>query len=225
MKRLQNFVRGVEAFALFFALWLEQWAEQYLFKNNSAPLALLLLAAFVGLVVFVKLAQFLVTRWVDKSPTLRRLILGDDYIEGFWFNKVQTHDAALFGLLRIKVTEGGVTVHGEQYDESGRLTATWDSQMAEYHNNTLQYAYLVKYVGRSDTQDVYGFSDISFSKVTGCPGQYTGRFQDISPIDKTANTFTFVGSRVVEKPKLAHLMGTGKQGVVLELIADAAKNV
>lgn len=223
MKKLHTFVRGVEALALFLALWIEEWAEKYLFTSKSAHLALLVVTGFVGLVVIVKLAHSAMTHWVDHSPRLRKLILGDDYIEGFWFNKVQLSTTARFGLLRIIVTEGGVTVHGEQFDELGKLTATWESQMADYHNNTLRYAYLVKYIGRPDTQDVYGFSDISFSKVSGCPMQYSGRFQDISPNDETANTFTFVGFRLVNDIHIADLKGGRKPSVIAALIADASK--
>lgn len=223
MKKLHTFVRAVEALALFLALWIEQWAQQYLFKSHSAPLALLVVTGFVGLVAVVKLAHYTMTHWVDTSPQLRKLILGDDYIEGYWFNKVQTSTSALFGLLRIIVTEAGVRVHGEQFDASGKLTATWESQMADYHNNNLRYAYLVKYVGRPDSQDIYGFSDISFSKVSGCPMEYSGRFQDISPNDETANTFTFVGFRIVNDLHIADFKGSRKQAAISALIGEASK--
>lgn len=223
MKKLHTFVRVIEALALFLALWIEEWAEKYLFTSKSAPLALLVVTGFVGMVVIIKLAHSAVSRWVDTSPRLRKLILGDDYIEGYWFNKVVMGNSVRYGVLRILATEGGVTVHGEQYDPTGKVTATWESQMADYHNNTLRYAYMVKYVGRTDSQDTYGFSDISFSKVSGCPMQYAGRFQDISPNDETANTFTFVGFRVVNDIQIAGLSTSAKQTSIAAMIADIDK--
>jgi len=222
MKNLKLFRRAIQSLVVFGVFWLEKLVEYHLLEGKKSPPALVWIVAAVGLVALLYAVEWGINTWFDHSEWMREAILQDDFIEGVWFNKVKASGTALYGLLYIKVKEDSAVVHGTQYDEQGSLTGTWDSYMAEYHGNTLKYAYHVMYINQPERQGVRGVSDISFSKTVGMPKEYAGWFQDICPHQQTATTFTFVGRRVTKQPQLGMLAGSEKDRAVKELIAEHA---
>jgi hypothetical protein len=128
MNKLKNFRHAVQSLIVFGVFWLEKSIEYNFLENKKTPPAIIWIVAAVGLMALLWTAEWLVNRWFDYSQKLRRLVLGDDFIEGTWFNKVKLSGQALYGLLHIEVREDGVMVHGAQYDENCKLTATWESR-------------------------------------------------------------------------------------------------
>jgi len=198
VKNLKIFRHATQSLVVFGTFWLEKAVEHDLLLGTHASPTLIWIVAAVGLVALLWFSEWLINKCFDRSVWLRKRILGDDFIEGVWFNKVKLPlPGQAYGLLYIEVKEEGVVVHGSQHKENGQLTATWESYMADYRGNTLRYAYAVKYTERGDIQDVQGVSDISFLKRAGiAPQEYNGRFHDICPSQQPEESITFVGRRL-----------------------------
>lgn len=197
MKRLQQFIRTVQAFGLIVGFYLEKHFEHFLEcvrtqdgKDSSS--SLVLIVAVLALMASIKICEWLADAAVERWSWLRRTILGDSYIEGVWFNGGSA-DKQVFGLLRIAFRDGKVIVEGEQYDGNGSLTATWHCDMAEFDGSTLRYAYEVIYAHKF-SHEIHGTSRLSFAKVSGSgiPRSYNGYFQDIGP----EGAVCFTGFRV-----------------------------
>ena len=219
MKQLHIFRHGVQSLVIFGGFYLEKVVEYDLLEKSKTPPMLIWIVAAIGLVGLLWLIECLINTWFDHSQWFRQILLGEDFIEGIWFNKVKLTEKSLFGLLHIEIKEGGVIVHGTQYDESGARTCTWESYMSDYHGNALRYAYSVKYVDRPDHTDVQGTSEINFTKGSGFPREYVGRFQDICPHQEAASTFTFVGRRITDPKQIARIGTDERQKEIKDLIA------
>lgn len=206
MKRLKNFIDSVKVVVLFVGLYLQKYLEDTLFgPNPPAPWrarAAVLLLLLVLIFMLGKIVEGLIDRW----QILRRLILGSNDIEGVWFNKVFL-DPPLYGLLRIEIKGTNVNIDGEQFDNTGAMTATWRTDMARFDDRTLHYAYTVTHTPARPL-DIRGVSEISFAKAsrTGKPIFYNGRFQDTTE-DPTPRSF--LGFRVDVKDAGSHLSPTG----------------
>ncbi len=221
MKRLERFIQSVKAFALFAGLYLEKYLEQHLLDDKTRKPVLVTLFAFLGLIAFIKVAEAVAEFAIERWRGLRRTILGDNYIEGVWFNKVPLA-SPLYGLLRIEIKESSVRVSGEQYDHNGAMTATWHSEMARFDGSTLAYAYRATYSKHGQQYEVHGVSHISFAKAsrTGAPRSYNGHFHDSVGQQETC---CFTGFRL-ETPTIELLdKPTEKLPAVKQLIAQADK--
>lgn len=220
MKRLLRFTQSVKAFALFGALYLEKYLEVHLLDAKSPKPVLVTVLAFLGLIAAIKLAEAVADFAVERWRGLRRTILGDSYIEGVWFNKVPIA-SPLYGLLRIEIKEGSMRVEGEQYDQTGSMTATWHSDMAQFDGSILTYAYKVIYAKVGQQQEIPGISRISFAKAShsGVPRSYNGHFQDIAGNEVTC---CFTGFRIEDKQTIQRLETPAeKQNAVKQLVGSA----
>lgn len=219
MQRLERFIDAVRAFALFVGLYFEQYLEGHLLNGKSPAPLLVTIFAFLGLIAFVKIAEAATVLAIERWRGFRRTILGDNYIEGIWFNKVPT-TSPLYGLLRIEIKDGSVGIDGEQYDRNGALTASWHSEMSKFDGDVLTYAYKATYSKHGQKHQVDGVSQISFAKAShsGVPQSYNGHFHD-SVGDEQACCFT--GFRVETALKEMLEKPTEKAKAVRDLIAQA----
>ena len=221
MKRLQAFISFVEGFGLLFGFYIERRFEYVL--GNETPKPLLTIIAFLSLLASIMLFGQLAKSSVERWRWLRRTILGDNYIEGVWFNKVPT-EPPLYGLLHFEFRNGSVGVEGEQYNGQAILTATWHSEMAHFDGSILTYAYKVIYVREGQPHEIQGVSRISFAKVSrnGVPLSYNGHFQDIAA---ERQNFCFTGFRLEDEDLLSKIESpSGKHDAILALISRLNSN-
>jgi hypothetical protein len=217
MKRLDNFIQSVKAFALFAGLYLEKYLEQHLIDDKTQKPVLVIVCAFLGLIAVIKVSEKVAEFAIERWRGLRRTILGDNYIEGVWFNKVPIN-SPLYGLLRIEIKDSSVRISGEQYDRNGAMTATWHSEMARFDGSILSYAYRATYSQHGQEQEVHGVSQISFAKVsrTGEPRSYNGHYHDSVGQQQTccftgfrldANTIEMLDKPTEKLPAVKQLIG------------------
>lgn len=228
MKALKSFLAFWQMSAIFCGLYLEKWAEKYLIDDASVHPPLLMFALFVGLAVIIKALDLPFIKGVEKSRRLRRLILGDDYIEGVWFNKIKSGNGNLNGLVHIYFSEGDMRVSGEQYNEEGQLTATWHSTMSEYSEThaELSYAYKSNYFNAADptkTSTVEGISKIRFIKAPmfGIPRTYEGTYEDNCP---SQQKHIFLGKKIESAQEIADLRGVSTKKKALKELAKEKEN-
>jgi hypothetical protein len=215
MKRLEAFIAFVKGFGLLFGFYIERRFEYVL--GDKTPKSLLVIVAFLSLLASIKIFERLAETSIERWRWLRKSILGDNYIEGVWFNKVPTNPP-LYGLLRIELRDGSVGVEGEQYDQDATLTATWHSEMAHFDGSILTYAYRVIYVREGQSHEIQGISRISFAKVSqkGVPRSYNGHFQDIAVEQKN---FCFTGFLLEDQQILAKIeRPDGKHEAITALV-------
>ena len=110
MKQLHTFRHAIQSLVIFGGFYLEKLVEHDLLENTKTPPPVIWIVAAIGLVGLLWLIEYLINVWFDRSQWFRQKLLGDDFIEGIWFNKVKLSDKSLFGLLRIEIKEGGVIV-------------------------------------------------------------------------------------------------------------------
>ena len=216
MKRLQNFIHGAAYLGLLIGFYLEKKFEEQIL-GKEAHLAWRVFLPFLVLLVFAKIFEWGTGTAVERWSWMRKIISGDSYIEGVWFNKVLT-EKPLYGLLLIEFKEGTISLDGEQLDSNAKLTATWHSSMAKFDGKILTYAYEVDYAGKEQPHMIHGVSEISFSRVTvpGPPTNYNGHFQDIAADHKNC---PFTGFRV-ERPNWWSRMWNRHGEDILEKLKD-----
>ena len=219
MKRLKTFIQTVKGFALFAGYYLEKYLEEHLMNQNTRQPILITVFAFLGLVAFIKVFEEIAKMLVERWQGLRRIILGDDYIEGIWFNKVPV-SPPLYGLLRIAIRNNSVNVDGEQYDQHGALTASWHSEMAKFDGRTLRYGYKATYSKHGADQPSHGMSGISFSKSSGVPLTYNGHFRDTAGNEEGRY---FMGFRVADVIAKTLEEPLKKLPTIRDLIAQAER--
>lgn len=226
MNSLKKFLLFWQSIVIFAGLYFEKWAEQYFVDEAQGRPALLTLVTFLGLVVLIKCLDYPFAKGVEKSRKLRRMILGDAYIEGVWFNKVKSGEENRYGLLNIEYQDESICVHGEQYDESGNLKSTWHSVMSTYREKDLNltYAYEANYflpAGDKQVSTIQGISSIRFLKTPagGSPNTYEGSYEDSVPVQEK---HFFLGAKV-DSSEMLKMLANSKKGAIQQLVKEYDK--
>jgi hypothetical protein len=174
----ERFLEWVRILALFSAIFIADLIIKSL-EHTKVPFAGA--AALTGLLAIAAMhvIELLVTTTFDRAIWLRRVILGDEYIEGVWFDTVVGQ--GLYGLITIHIRDGKITTTGEQFDRTGRITATWEDYVVTFEGRTLRGIYRAPQFREGGPSEVYGFSTYIFSGLPGkAPNSYSGFFADSS---------------------------------------------
>jgi hypothetical protein len=114
---------------------------------------------------------------IAHSADVRKMLSGDDYIEGIWIEVYQSRDAETyhFCVLTINCGENAMRLSGVTYGSPDILErGRWKSEAARYKNGSLFYFYEER-VG--DTP-VTGSGRLDFNNVGGYPRRYQSDFFD-----------------------------------------------
>ncbi|MDB5320772.1 MAG: hypothetical protein JWN40_2403 [Phycisphaerales bacterium] len=202
MDRLAAYSRLVDAVAVFSALYLIRLAETHL-EKIGAHTSVILIAAFIILVVSVRLLAFLASQALNYIPLLPRLILGPSNIQGIWFNTIPVDGDTFCGLFVVSLTDGRVRVVGEQFDKAGLVRVTWTSVMTQFDGDTLRFVYQARYTVRNMVER-FGFSTYTF--IRSLPGKqlatFNGQYVDLST---NFESDAFSGFKITDKATLRSL--------------------
>lgn len=159
------------------------------FPSKSVSTAIMLII----IVSAITIATAVMERLVDNSHWLRRVILRDHFVEGFWcdVSVERTSSRVVQGaLLHIYYEDGEIKISGISFDMEGNKIAAFNSTSATYLEKTLYYLY--------NTQSIYApsFSETGFGQLAfdHPPTSYTGFFVDFA----SGTMFRVEGERVSE---------------------------
>lgn len=149
---------------------------------NSKLLAFVTLT--LGSIVFFKLIEFAASKIVDSYVPLRRLIVGLEFIEGWWVDLVITPDknreVDSIGILQI-IYEGdhymAYGVNLDATDVKGKELGNFRCYACYYDNLVFQFAYDGANIRKTGSK-VDGHGEYRFTRQLGCPVSFSGFLDD-----------------------------------------------
>ena len=147
--------------------------------SQSGAIAILL----VLVIIISKLLETIAKNLFDSSTVFRRLVLGDDFIEGCWLHRVYDNanpgQIASFAIIYLTCGNNSINVNGKAYNMDGSFLASFSTAATVYQNGKLRGIYDgLKTTAPSG--DVIGYSEYSFvkSKSKGIPLMWSGFLYD-----------------------------------------------
>ena len=118
---------------------------------------------------------------IDQSRWLRKRILADHFIEGYWIDKVQgvAADEALdvYAIIKIKCERGRYEVSGESFDGTGEPLGNFRCYTSSYSDFQLRYAY-EGINSRHPESKVEGYGEYHFTPGRVVPVTFSGFIYD-----------------------------------------------
>jgi len=138
-------------------------------KNISIILTTLLL--LLGVEILLGVFSLLISRY----SKLRMIILGNEYIEGMWFDRADDH----FAIITITYNKGNYSVLGEVFDKKGKFLGNWNSEFSYFDKGIFKYFYKSNY--NESVENNMGFCEYTFNnpKNERIPNQFSGYYIDI----------------------------------------------
>ena len=175
MESYIRFQEWVRIAALFGAIFIAELLLKAI-ESSTVPVLAAFILGITG-IASMHVIELAVTTLFDRWEWLRRFILGGEYIEGTWVDHVVGEK--LYGLIYIQIRDGKILTTGEQFDENGKVTATWENYFAHFVGNTLHNLYRAPHYNTAGVSEVQGYSVYVFHGGAGKPPQsYSGFFAD-----------------------------------------------
>jgi uncharacterized membrane protein YwzB len=152
---------------------IDKYASQ--FKSDGLAYSTIIIAV----VLIVLIGNYVLDYVIDDSVQLRKLLMGKDFIEGYWYdlsidkpNKAIKHGV----LFKISYEKGNYVLHGITYNRQGDRIATWKSISCTFFDKIL----FVQYESHTDYSATFiehGVLQIHFETPAN---SYTGFYFDFS---------------------------------------------
>ena len=158
--------------------WEQLQAASAEYKNLAAP------AVLAALAFLFRLSYPLSTILVEKIPLfsrlLRRVLMGNGFIEGDWpliVVDMQKQELLYLGFLNIGFRDGQLHVLGDDWSSDGTHAQAFQSVQSLYRNHTLHYWYEQ---GQSLlAPDMRGYTEVYFFPMHGLAKRHAGKFLDV----------------------------------------------
>jgi hypothetical protein len=217
MDNYKRFVEWVRLLSLFGAVFV---ADLVLTSLKDAQAPFLVSAIVIGLVVIATMhvLELLATYVFERIWVVRRFFLGDEHIEGAWFDNVVGKEQ--FGMFAIHFRDGRLFISGEQYDATGKVTATWEDYLVGFEGRTLHACYRAPQFSDKEPSEVYGFTKYVFGGKPGKPPTFfSGFFADLSGECRSCQ---LRGFRITDRNLLERLnMPESRSHAILELMGKS----
>jgi hypothetical protein len=143
------------------------------------PYALVLVALVVIAVLGYQITIFLFWSVFNSATWIRRLFLGDQFVEGVWFFEVK-QGAALdsLAIINMKGREASLTWSGVHYNLDGTIKGGVTGEMLDFNWPVMRYLF-TSHRDSSTTPSHRGYGERSFVERNGPPVQLTGFFIDL----------------------------------------------
>ena len=170
-------------------------------KLASSTISFTIIAAI--LITTVVVADRLLSAVIEMSSTVRQLICGTDFIEGWWYDMTSTEDKkGIHHLVIFKIyfENGSIKLSGQSLGSDGRIRATFRSRCALYKDRVL----LVEYESSGDLigQKVeVGIISLHFALPTF---SYTGFY-----FDYTGSIGAHVAGRKLTSKEIREVLSSG----------------
>lgn len=163
---------------------------------------------FVGVFfVCAKLVEETLMKVINSSTWIRRLLLGKDFIEGWWVESLELlhnvtgqPDASTsdFVIAVIRFDDGEYTVEGYWLDISGNFKGSWASSFSTYKDGCLEYIFQGPWLAGAKPYTNNGYARIKFLRdTTSSPPEYfEGEVVNIGP---DFNQAYFTGRKVASE--------------------------
>jgi len=162
--------------------WVLQHLEQLQahiadYKQFAVPVVL------AGLAILFRMSDALSKVIVEKIPifsrAFRRILTGDNYIEGDWPLVVVDMEKRVpiyFGVLCIDFKDGQYYIYGNDWQRDGKIVHSFHSKQSLYSNHKLHYWY--EQGASMHDPDMRGYTEIFFFPRNGIPERLAGKFLD-----------------------------------------------
>lgn len=152
--------------------------------------------AIILVTISIIIMKFFVGSLFVRSRTLRRILLGKQYVEGTWFDIMRKNNEVVeIGFSRISYTHKEVQFCGEDYNLEMDQCYPFHADIVQINWPTLHYVYTAN---RSDTKEetIKGYGELDFQKeLRGSPKKYSGKYFVLRGTDK----ISFEGIKVNER--------------------------
>jgi len=189
MDRLSKISQVTQALSLATVAVVGQQVSSWMEKQKIFPDWLPPLVALLIVVAGLQILQALLESLFDSSRPLRRLLLGNQFIEGIWFDLAQADDRpTIVGVARIVVLGAHVRFYGDDFSVDGTRQGHYISDYASLEWPKLKYKYTYHVSGTEQLSN-QGFGEAQFLTRSGPPHQYVGFHFDI--LEKRDDLGTF----------------------------------
>lgn len=148
------------------------------YLNEYADKKLLIaIAMAIALFILISIANWVITSFINNCQGLRKLLLGNHFLEGDWLQKIapisSKEKPLQYHIVHISYEKGYYMITGDSFNSIGRHIATFQSHLSKYGNHVLEYPFTVTTKEVNDP-NVFGISRLSFSPTHRIPNKYTG---------------------------------------------------
>lgn len=147
------------------SMWVEQLAWKWWIS---------ILVALVIVGIMSPVCSYLFTHGFDNMNWLRRLLLGNQFIEGVWFDLMKQDGKSLaYGITNIKSSGSQLQLTGEDFDLRGEHGGYYYTDMLVISWPVLKYKYTYQ---RSDDSELanHGYGEIKIDNSAYYPVRYEG---------------------------------------------------
>lgn len=200
MKRHEQFVEWARMLVVFSAVFITDYILEHL-KDSDLPATLGTIILGLVAIGSLQVSEWLILNAIERATWLKRLMFGEQWIEGIWFDEVVGHDH--YALVAISFENGQPHVHGEQFDVRGDVTTTWESTASVLDGHTMRTIYRSPQFIGGELREINGYSTYVFQARPGqCPDFYSGSFCDI---ERDGRQCQIRGHRITDALSLSEL--------------------
>jgi hypothetical protein len=177
VKRLDTFISWMDSIAVS-AIAIATYTIRSTIQETivNPTITMLLLIAIV--VLLSRITEFLIKELVSKSRWLRRIVLGTQFIEGRWIDKVVTDgNVESIALLTITYSNNQFEVNGESLDLMGDKLGAFHTYISVFDNWELKYAYHGVNIRKGDIR-IDGYGEYNFVRHEKFPLSFLGFLHD-----------------------------------------------
>ena len=213
MDRLEKISQVTQTLSLATSAVVGQQVSSWMERQKAFPAWLPPLAALLIVVVGLHVLQALLETLFSSLKPLRRLLLGNQFIEGIWFDLSQADGRPIVvGIARIMLAGSTVRFYGDDFSVDGTRQGHYMSDYASLEWPKLKYKYTYHVSGTRQLSN-QGFGEAQFLARGGPPQQYVGFHFDILEGQRV----TYEGWRIEDRSILDKLDNPNtRRKVVLE---------
>jgi len=215
MKKIERFYKYANSIFVVIVVLIEEQVIQFVehlgIKNN----VLVYVISIITLITLFKIMEWTVEQLLEKVCWIRKLLLGEDYIEGVWLDKVEINKEKFYSLIHINYEDGMYYINGEQFFDNRVIKCSWHTISSRYENNSLKTIYETTHYCGGKNETFYGLSVYNFSinPQHTSPETFSGFFFDTS---SSLTNSSFHGYKIVDKNELEMLRDPQKRIVMLK---------
>lgn len=151
----------------------------YIFENQNSNMFTYIGIAFViGLCTFI--LNNIISSFIENSKLVRRSVLGNNFIEGYWIQNIETESYGLmhtvqYSVLKISFDRTSLKIEGISFELDGsKTTANFYSHSSEFDGKILRYPFTVESLEFKNKINIFGRTELQFEKVGDLPESYFG---------------------------------------------------
>ena len=166
MKKLQNFKLIIDSIGIGGAALIADIVKNFATSQNWAnyiPISLFVLVT----IILIPIISTVGTLIVNNSKFLRKLILGNQFIEGSWTDYTTRNEyKKSFGIITIKFVSGNYIIEGNDYLEDGSLESSFTTSAIEASWPSILFVHKANRISEEGSL-VDGFSQFTFATIAG----------------------------------------------------------